>query len=86
MLCAFLKIEQRRSYRHWCNVVNKTPPFLYFSIAKGGLKTIAHLPIVVELSFQRLDMRIYNCNSRNEKNDLIQVRSELSPSTSKLVS
>jgi hypothetical protein len=47
------KIAQRLSYRHWCNVVNKTPPFLYFSIAKGGTKTIAHLPIVVELSFQR---------------------------------
>jgi hypothetical protein len=65
------KIAQRLSYRHWCNVVNKTPPFLYFSIAKGGTDTIAHLPIVVELSFQRLDMRIYNCKLRNEKNYLI---------------
>jgi hypothetical protein len=26
----------------WRNGVNKTSPFFYFSIAKGGTKTIAH--------------------------------------------
>jgi hypothetical protein len=33
------------------NDVNKTLPFLYFPIAKGGTKTIAHLSIAEGLSF-----------------------------------
>jgi hypothetical protein len=38
------------SYRHWpwCNGVNKSPPFRYFLIAKGGTKIIVHLPIAEE--------------------------------------
>jgi hypothetical protein len=33
------------------NGVNKTPQFLLFSMAKGGTKTIAHLPIAEGSSF-----------------------------------
>jgi hypothetical protein len=64
-------------YRHcpWFNGVNQTPPFLHFPIAKGGTKTIAHLPIAEGLSFRSLERRIYNCKLRNEIKDLIQVRS-----------
>ncbi len=64
--------------------VNKTLPFLYFPIVKGGTKTIAHLSIAEGLSFWSLDRCIYNCKLRNEK-DLIQVRNEFSLPTSKLV-
>jgi hypothetical protein len=46
---------------------NKMPPFLHFSIAKGGKKTIAHLSIAEGMSFRRLDRCIYNCKLRNEK-------------------
>jgi hypothetical protein len=40
-----LLVAERLSYRHWQwrNGVNKTPPFVHFTIAKGGKKTIAHL-------------------------------------------
>jgi hypothetical protein len=33
------------------NGVNKTPQFLLFSLAKGGIKTIAHLSIAEVSSF-----------------------------------
>ncbi len=51
------------------NGVNKTPQFLLFS--KGGTKTTAHLSIAEGLSFWSLDRRIYDCEMRNEKKDLI---------------
>ncbi len=47
--------------RPWCNGVNKTPPLFHFTIAKGGTRTIAHLPISEALSFRSLDRRIYDC-------------------------
>jgi hypothetical protein len=56
-----------KRYWSWRNGVNKIPPLLHFPIAKGGTKTIAHLPITEGLSFPSLDMRIYNCKLRNEK-------------------
>jgi hypothetical protein len=59
------------------NGVNKTLPFLYFPIAKGGTKTISHLSIAEGLSFRSLDRCIYDCKLRNEK-DLIQVPNEFS--------
>jgi hypothetical protein len=43
------------------------PPFLYFPIAKGGTRTISHLPIAEGRSFDRLERCIYNCKLRNEK-------------------
>jgi hypothetical protein len=42
------------------NGVNKTPPFLHFSSAKGGTKTIAHLSIAAGWSFSSLDRRTYD--------------------------
>jgi hypothetical protein len=45
----------------WGNGVNKTPPFFHFTIAKGGTRTIAHLPISEGLSFRSLDRCIYAC-------------------------
>jgi hypothetical protein len=52
----------------------KTPLFLHFPIAKGETGTYIGI------------RHIYNCKLRNEKKkDLIQVRSEVSPPTSKLV-
>ncbi len=68
----------------WHNGVNKMPPFLHFPIAKGGTKTIAHLPIAEGLSFRSLDRRIYDCKLWNENFFFIQVRSEVSTPTSKL--
>jgi hypothetical protein len=70
-------------YRHWPwrNGVNKTLPFLHFPIAKGGTKTIAHLPIAEGSSFLCFDRRNYNCKLRNGKKDC----SEFSPQTSKLL-
>ncbi len=57
-----LHIAQKLSYGHWPwrNSVNKTPPFLHFLIAKGGTKTIVHLPITEGVSFRSLVRRIYN--------------------------
>jgi hypothetical protein len=55
------------------------------SIAKGGTRTIAYLPIAEGLSFRSLDRRIYDWKLRNENKGLIQVRSEFSPPTVKLV-
>jgi hypothetical protein len=49
------------------NGVNKTPQFLFFSMAKGGTKTIAHLSIAEGSSFLSLDRRIYDCKLRNER-------------------
>ncbi len=46
-------------YWSWRNGVNKIPLLLHFPpIAKGGTKTIAHLPITEGLSFPSLYMRI----------------------------
>jgi hypothetical protein len=76
------------SYRHWPwrNGVNKTPPFLHF-LAKGEQGPFAHLPFAERLSFRSLGRHILfmivNCGMKNK--NLIQVRSELSPPTSKLV-
>jgi hypothetical protein len=58
---------------------HKTSQFLHFPIAKGGTKTIAHLSIVEGLTFRSLDRRIYDCQLRKEKKDLIQVRELLPP-------
>jgi hypothetical protein len=55
-------------------------PFLNLPIAKGGTQTIAHLSIAEGLSFHAFSM--VNCG---QKKDLIQMRSEFSPLTSKLV-
>jgi hypothetical protein len=43
------------------------PPLFRFPIAKGGTKTMTQLSIKEGLSFQILDMRIYNYKLRNEK-------------------
>ena len=57
-------------------------PFLYFPIAKGGTKTIAHLSLAKGLSFRSLDRCIYDGNCGVKK---IQERNEFSLPTSKLV-
>jgi hypothetical protein len=49
------------------NGVNKTPQFLLFSMANGGIKTIAHLSIAEGSSFLSLDRLIYDCKLRNER-------------------
>jgi hypothetical protein len=62
----------------WRYGVNKTSPFLHFLTAKGGTKTIAHLPIAEGSSFRNLGaFTIVNFGRR--KKDLIQVGSEFSP-------
>ncbi len=61
-----------------CSGVNKTLPFLYFPIAKGGKKTIAHLSIAEGLSFRSLDRCICDCKLRNEK-DLKVLSCEMDP-------
>jgi hypothetical protein len=68
-----------------CNGVKKTPQFFMFSMAKGRIKTIAHLSVVEVSSFLSLDRHIYDCKLQNEKKNLIQVRNEYSPQLSKLL-
>jgi hypothetical protein len=59
MLCAFVNCAKTG--------INKTPPFLHFPIAKGGTKTIAHLPIAEGFSFRSsLDRSIYKCKLRSK--------------------
>jgi hypothetical protein len=48
-------------------MVNKTPPFLHFPVAKSGTKSIANLPIAEGLSFRSLCRRIYGGKLRNDK-------------------
>ncbi len=62
---------------HGANCDNKTPPFLYFPIAKAGTRTIAHMPIAEGLSFSYLQQIFTIVNCRMKKKDLIYVRSEL---------
>jgi hypothetical protein len=49
------------------NGIKKTPQFLLFSMAKGGTKTIALLPIAEGSSFWSLEKRIYDGKLLNEK-------------------
>ncbi len=69
-----LLIAQRQSYRNWPwrNGVNKTPPFIYFPIAKDGTRT-THLPIAEGCSFRSLYRCIKLVIRRMKKKDLIRV-------------
>ncbi len=60
-------------------VLTKMTPFLHLPIAKGGTRSIAHLPVAEGLSFQSLD-----CKLRKKKR-FNQVCSEFSSTTSKSV-
>jgi hypothetical protein len=70
---------------HGTMVLTKRLHYFHFSIAKGGTKTIGHLPIAEGLSFRSLDRCIYDCKRRNEKKDSIHVRREFSLPLSNLV-
>jgi hypothetical protein len=64
--------------------VNNTPPFLHFQIAKGGKEPLRTCQLW-RVEFPELIYAHFYCELRNEKKDLIQVCSEFSPPTSKLV-